>query len=75
MTGAVFGLAASLITLGGLWEAAGAGPPPPPPAVMENEEGAKEKNEAKEMVAKPHELDASTAGTGSSYVEVEAVQA
>lgn len=75
VTGAVFGLGASLITLRGLWAAAGIIPPPPPPGVVsDEEEGGHEEKEAKAMVedAKPYsvELEMEDSIPTSSYVEV-----
>jgi len=78
VTGAVFGLAASLITFRGLWEAAGIIPPPPPVAAANNE-GDRREEEARVIVkeAMPYsvEPDMSVSGSTSSYVEVKGTQA
>jgi len=73
VTGAAFGLAASLITFSSLWAAAGIVPPPSPPAVMSGE--GDEQEEARKMVekAEPYSVELDTAT--SSYVEVKDTQA
>jgi len=79
--GPVSGLAASLVTFGGLWAAAGVPPPPPPPAVVDNEgEGREGEKEARAAVqeAEPYSVEpdiTSVSGSTSSYVEVGAAQA
>lgn len=78
MTGAVFGLAASLITFRQLWAAAGVIPSPPPPAVAENEREVRQgEKEAREVVQEVEsyvtEPEAGVSGSASSYVEVKAV--
>ena len=80
MTGAAFGLAASLITFRGLWSAAGVLPPPPPPPVLGDEEVSREGGkEAREVVreSEPYavEVNKGDSGSASSYVEVGATQA
>lgn len=67
MAGAVFGLAASLITFRGLWASAGVFPPPPPPAVASDEEENKQGEKGARLVAQdvePYavELDAEVPG-------------
>lgn len=73
----MFGLAASLITFRGLWEAAGIIPRPPHLAVVSNEgdrqEGARTVvKEAEAYAVKP---DAGVSESTSSYVEVKGTQA
>ena len=82
MTGAVFGLAASLITFRELWAAARVLPPPPPPpaAVVENEEEVRQGEKGARAVlqeVEPYVVQPDTSGSGSasSYVETEAAQA
>jgi hypothetical protein len=65
VTGAAFGLAASLITFRGLWAAAEVLPPPPPPAVVDSkEEGREGEEEARE--AEPYEVELNTGVSGSA---------
>lgn len=76
MTGAVLGLAASLITFRGLWAAAGILPPPPPP--VNEGEGHGQEKEASGVVggAKPYDAESDVGVPGStSYVEVKVTPA
>lgn len=78
VTGAAFGLAASLITFRQLWAAAGVFTSPPPPAVAENEGADRQgEKEAREVVqeVEPYatEPDTGVYGSGPSYVEVKDV--
>jgi hypothetical protein len=80
VTGAVFGLAASLITFRGLWAAAEILPPLPPLTVVSDEEGdGQEAKDTRAVVkeAEPYavESDEGVSGSTSSYVEVKPAQA
>ena len=79
VTGAVFGLAASLITFRGLWAGAEVLPPSPPPVVVDKEEegGEEKKSKAAVQGVEPYSVkpDTNASGSASSYVEVGAGQA
>lgn len=72
MTGAVLGLAASLITFSSLWSAAGITPPPPPPAVVSGEGDRQEEARAIVKEFEPYTVESDAAA--SSYVEVKDTQ-
>jgi len=80
VTGAVFGLAASLITFRGLWATTGIVPSPPPPAVVSDEEGDRQEGKDARAVVKETgpssvESDEGVSESTSSYVDVKATQA
>lgn len=78
MAGAVFGLAASLITFRGLWAAARTPTLGYPPVVTSDEDGNRqEEKDAGAVVkeAEPHAVDMSGSESTSSYVEVKGAQA
>ena len=74
MTGAVLGLAASLITFSSLWSAAGITPPPPPPVVVSGE-GDRQEEEARAIVKEFEPYTVESDAATSSYVEVKDTQA
>lgn len=73
MTGAVLGLAASLITFSSLWAATGTVPPPLPHVVASGEGDGQEEAKVKAKEAEPYDVESDTAT--SSYVEVKNTQA
>jgi hypothetical protein len=79
VTGAAFGLAASLITFSGLWAAARVMSPPPPPAVEDTGEGDRKGEKVEREIVKevePYAVEPGlgVSGSASSYVEIGAVQ-
>jgi len=79
VTGAVFGLVASLIAFRDLWAVAGKPSVPPPAITGDGDKGGREEKDAKATVegAEPYaaELDAGVSESTSSYVEVRGTQA
>jgi len=73
VTGAVLGLAASLITFSSLWGAAGIIPPPASPAVVVEGDERKDEVRAISKEVEPYAVESGTAT--SSYVEVKGTQA